>query len=188
MHTSLRLPLVVLAVLGLVLPLAGCRAAQAAPGGPLQGTIAVSGAWALYPLMVTWSDEFHKANPGVTFDVSAGGAGKGVADALSGAVEIGMVSRDLTPEEEAKGAFWVAVVVDAVFPTASAQNPALKDLLARGLSQEAFGAIYVDGQVRTWGLLVGRPEVADEIHVYTRSDAAGAADTWAKYLGKAQVE
>jgi phosphate transport system substrate-binding protein len=37
--------------------------------------------------------------------------------------------------------------------------------------------------VKTWGEVVGRPEIKDEIHVYTRSDSAGAADTWAKYLG-----
>ena len=34
--------------------------------------------------------------------------------------------------------------------------------------------------------MVGRPEVTDPIHVYTRSDAAGAPETWAKYLGKKQ--
>jgi phosphate transport system substrate-binding protein len=33
---------------------------------------------------------------------------------------------------------------------------------------------------------VGKPEITDEIHVYTRSDAAGAPEVWAKYLGKKQ--
>ena len=33
-----------------------------------------------------------------------------------------------------------------------------------------------------------RPEITDEIHVYTRSDACGAAETWAKYLGKKQED
>jgi len=37
-----------------------------------KGKISVSGAFALYPLMVTWADEFQKINPGVKIEVSAG--------------------------------------------------------------------------------------------------------------------
>ena len=59
----------------------------------LQGTIRVSGAWALYPMMVRWGEEFRKIHPKVRVDISAGGAGKGIADALAGLVDIGMVSR-----------------------------------------------------------------------------------------------
>ena len=62
----------------------------------LQGTIRVSGAWALYPMMVNWGEEFRKIHPKVRVDISAGGAGKGVADALAGLVDIGMVSREIT--------------------------------------------------------------------------------------------
>ena len=36
-----------------------------------QGTIAVSGAFALYPMMVTWAEEYQKLHPGVRIDVSA---------------------------------------------------------------------------------------------------------------------
>ncbi len=178
-----------LVLLPLLLPLAACKGpAQARGDGELQGTITVSGAFALYPMMVRWGEEFHKLHPKVTVEVSAGGAGKGMADALAGAVDIGMVSRDVAPEEEAKGAFWVAVTKDAVFPTVNAQNPVLADLLARGLSREAYEGIYITGEVKTWGQAVGRPEVTDEIHVYTRSDACGAGETWAKYLGNRKQE
>ena len=38
--------------------------------------IAVSGAWALYPMMVRWGEEYHDRYPEVEFDISAGGAGK----------------------------------------------------------------------------------------------------------------
>jgi hypothetical protein len=67
-----------------------------------QGTINVSGAFALYPLMVKWADEYQKLHPKVKITVSAGGAGKGMTDALSGLVDIGRVSRDIAPEEIAK--------------------------------------------------------------------------------------
>lgn len=153
-----------------------------------QGTITVSGAWALYPMMVRWGEEFQRAYPKVQLDISAGGAGKGMADALAGAVDIGMVSRDIAPAEEAKGAFWVAVTKDAVFPTLNAKNPVWSDLVRRGVPRATFVGIYISGQIKTWGEVVGRPEIKDEIHVYTRADAAGAPETWAKYLGQKQED
>jgi phosphate transport system substrate-binding protein len=52
------------------------------------GQISISGAFALYPMVVKWADEYKKINPGVRFDISAGGAGKGLSDALNGMVEI----------------------------------------------------------------------------------------------------
>jgi phosphate transport system substrate-binding protein len=99
-----------------------------------------------------------------------------------------MVSRAVTPEEEAKGAYWVAVTKDAVFLTVSDKNPVWQDLHARGISRDTLIGMYMTGDVKTWGQVVGRPEVTDPIHVYTRSDACGAAETWAKYLGGKQED
>jgi phosphate transport system substrate-binding protein len=156
--------------------------------GTLAGTVSISGAWALYPMVVRWAEEFQKLHPDVQFDISAGGAGKGMADALANAVDIGMVSRAIYPEEVAKGAFWVSVVKDAVFVTINEQNPVWADLQQKGMTQEAFVGVYITGEITTWGQAVGRPEVTDPIHVFTRSDACGAADTWAQYLGKKQED
>ena len=165
--------------------LSACAPAQSVPG-ELKGTISVSGAFALYPLMQSWTQEFQTLHPGVQFDVSAGGAGKGMADTLAGAVDIGMISREISKDEEAKGAAWVAVARDAVFPVISAQNPAAKELLAKGLTQAQFIRIFISGDAKTWGDLLGNPAAGESIHAYTRSDSAGAADTWAAYLGKKQ--
>lgn len=166
----------------------GGDAQPAGAEGGVEGTITISGAWALYPLMVRWGEEFQKVYPDVRLDISAGGAGKGLADALAGAVDIGMVSREISPEEEAKGAFWIAVVKDAVFPTISAANPVWDDMQQKGLSREVFEGIFISGEITTWGQAVGRPEITDPIHVFTRSDACGAAETWAKYLGAQQED
>ena len=95
-------------------------------------SIAVSGANALYPMMVIWAGEFQKINPGVRIDVSAGGAGKGMTDALAGLVDIGMVSRDVTSNETAQGAFYVAVSKDAVVVTINENNPVLQDIQTKG--------------------------------------------------------
>lgn len=170
--------------------LVACQSGTPAPSDSevLTGTITISGAWALYPLMVRWSEEFAQVHPAVQFDISAGGAGKGMADALAGVVDIGMVSRDVVPEEVERGAFWVPVTRDAVFSTVSAANPVVSDLLQQGISRDELIGIYITGQIVTWGHLVGRPEVTEPIHVYTRSDAAGAPETWARFLGKRQED
>ena len=184
-------PLKILLLISLILMLSsiGCTADKSnSVGDNLEGTITVSGAWALYPMMVSWGEAFQELHPGVRFDISAGGAGKGMADALSGAVDIGMVSREIHPEEIDQGAFWVSVVKDAVFLTVNEQNPVWEDLHQKGVSQETLIRIYITGEITTWGQVVGRPEVTDPIHVFTRSDACGAAETWAQYLGKAQED
>ncbi|RPI51483.1 MAG: phosphate ABC transporter substrate-binding protein, partial [Chloroflexi bacterium] len=98
----------VLTIVALFGGLAGCGGAGDARSSiagvdQVEGTITISGAWALYPLMVRWGEEFQKVYPDVRVDISAGGAGKGLADAVGGAVDIGMVSREISPEEEAKG-------------------------------------------------------------------------------------
>jgi phosphate transport system substrate-binding protein len=159
-------------------------AATAAPTAePLKGTISVSGAFALYPMMTVWAEEFKKLHPDVEFDVQGGGAGKGMTDTIAGAVDIGMISRSIKPEEESQGIFWLAVTKDAVFPVISDKNPVAADLIAKGISQETFKKIFVTGEIKTWGEVVGKPEIKDEIHVYTRSDACGAGEMWAKFSG-----
>lgn len=166
--------------------LSACGNASAptsATSDELTGTIAISGAFALYPMMTVWTEEFSKLHPKVQFDVQGGGSGKGMTDLLSGAVDIGMISREIKPEEAAKGAYWVAVTKDAVFPLISAKNPYASDILTKGMSKATFKKIFVTGEIKTWGEVIGKPEIKDEIHVYTRSDAGGAGEIWAKFAG-----
>jgi phosphate transport system substrate-binding protein len=196
---KLTLPLFsVLAILSLILSACGSTASPASPSGPdagssasddLSGTISISGAFALYPMMTVWAEEFTKLHPDVQFDVQGGGAGKGMTDTIAGAVDIGMISRSIKEEETAQGIFWVSVTKDAVFPIISTENPVADQIMARGISQEVFSKIYITGEITTWGEVVGDPAVTDKINVFTRSDAAGAAEQWAKYSGgKAQED
>jgi phosphate transport system substrate-binding protein len=150
----------------------------------VRGVIRVSGAFALYPLMVKWAEEYQKLHPKLKIEVSAGGAGKGMTDALSGLVEIGMISREISPAEIAKGAFFVAVTEGAVVATINSGNPLLDVILKHGLTRQMLYDIFIAGNITSWGQAVGQlGGVKYSIHVYTRSDAAGAADTWTKYLG-----
>ncbi len=147
----------------------------------LKGKITISGAFALYPLTVKWADEYEKLHPKVTINVSAGGAGKGMADALSKMVDLGMYSKEVSDAERSKGAWSIAVAKDAVLPTINASNPVIKSLLSNGMTREQFYEIFVTGKTKTWGMISGTVSKA-EVQPFTRSDACGAAEMWAKYL------
>jgi phosphate transport system substrate-binding protein len=157
------------------------------PAQGIKGTIRISGAWALYPMMVKWGEEFRKTYPNVRIDISAGGAGKGVADALAGMVDIGMVSRDIRPEEIKPGTTYVPVVKDAVFPTINMNNPVMKDISKKGIKKKTFNEFWILGRPLTWGEISGTA-TKNTVQVYTRSDSCGAAETWAQYLGKKQED
>ncbi len=152
----------------------------------LRGTLSLSGAWAIYPLAVKWGEAFQKAHRNVRLDISAGGAGKGMADALSGAVDIGMVSREVDKSERAKGALPIFIAKDGVFPTVNSGNPAINALQSKGIKRGTFVGIYINGTVTTWKQAIGGPNAP--IHIYTRSDACGAASAWASILGKYKQE
>jgi len=151
------------------------------------GTISISGAFALYPIAVKWAEEYKKIHPKTRIDISAGGAGKGMTDAISGMVDIGMVSRAIYLQESQKGAYGIAVTKDAVVATISAENPVLNDILSKGIKQSVFTNIFITSTCKTWGQATGGKNNT-AIHVFTRSDACGAGETWAKYLGKTQED
>lgn len=152
-----------------------------------EGTLTLSGAWAIYPTAVAWSEAFQEKYPKVKIDVSAGGAGKGASDAIAGLVDIGMVSRDPDPAEIKKGITPVYILHDAVFPVVNEKNPVLTDLLEKGIKRQALVSIYINGLITTWGETAGS-KVNKKIHVYTRADSCGAAASWAGYLGKKQED
>jgi len=146
--------------------------------------IKISGAFALYPMMLTWKEEYEKLHPNITIDVSSGGAGLGMTNALSKISDIGMVSREINQSEIQKGAFWVSVTKDAVVATINAENPVITTIMTTGITRQQFTEIFINRTIKTWGQLVGNASITDPIIVYSRQDSCGAAETWAKYLGK----
>lgn len=153
----------------------------------LEGQVSVSGAFALYPLAVQWSNDFQVKYPEVKVDVSAGGAGKGMTDVLNGMVDYAMLSRELHSEEESAGAKAFIVGRDAVIPDFNASNPYAEMICRRGITSSEARKIWVTGEITTWGELLGNSE-RHKINVYTRSDACGAAQTFASWLGAKQED
>lgn len=168
--------ILILGILGIV-SLSGCTTQK-------ENTIKISGAYSLYPMMVVWANEYQKLHPNVSIDVTSGGAGKGMSDALGGTVNLGMVSRDVTPEEAAQGIIAVAVVEDAVLATINSANPVINNITQTGLTKQQLKDIFITRTITTWGQVIGDASNTDPIRVYSRSDVCGAAETWAKYLGE----
>ena len=167
-------------------PSASNSAADSEATNPVR--ISVSGAFALFPIATVWTEEYSKLHPNVTFDVQAGGAGKGMTDMLTGAADIAMLSRDARQEELDQGSFLVPVTIDAVVGTINADNPYLAEIQARGITAEEANAIWITSEITTWGQLLGT-DATETINVCTRSDSAGAAEMWALFsLGEAQED
>ena len=143
--------------------------------------IRISGAWALYPMMVVWADEYMKIHD-IDIEVTGGGAGKGISDVFSNQSDIGMVSRPLKQEELEQGAFYIAVAKDTVLAIINENNPVYEDIMEKGLSPEDLRKIFL-GEVSRWGELFNKNMEDDEIIVYGRADSSGAASVWASFLG-----
>ncbi|TVQ07833.1 MAG: PstS family phosphate ABC transporter substrate-binding protein [Bacteroidetes bacterium] len=156
--------------------------------GNLYGRVSISGAWAMYPLTVKWADEFRKAHPKVQIDISAGGAGKGMADVLGNMVDIAMVSREITEVETSRGAWFIGVAKDAVLPTFNTGNPFAEAIRSQGLTREKFQDIFLNEGRKYWENYLGLQGNNNTINLFTRSDACGAAEIWAHYLGKNQED
>ena len=182
------LPMVILFMFHPVFfPLSGCSgptAEKTTGAGQVSGKISISGAFALYPLTVKWAEEFEKIYPEVQIDISAGGAGKGMADVLSGMVDLAMFSREVSLVETNRGAWGIAVAKDAVFPTVNVHNPEYAMIKKMGLTKEQFRKVFLNDQL-SWGIFLGNASIT-KLHVYTRSDACGAAAMWANFLGLEQ--
>lgn len=154
----------------------------------LSGNISISGAFALYPMTIRWVEEFKKLHPNVEINISAGGAGKGITDVLSNMVDLAMFSKEINEEEVRKGAFGFAVCIDAVIPTINAKNPYLKEIKEKGLKKDEFCDIFITQEIKNWSKILPNINGADKINVFTRSDACGAAEVWAKYLNNHKQE
>jgi len=165
-----------------MLAVTGCK-----ESGNSSKQINFSGAFALYPLNLTWSEEYKKAHPDIVFNIQPGGAGKGLTDALTGNADVGMFSREISDNELSKGVWYIALAKDAVLPTISANNPYIDSLRMRGLTKEALKNIFIDQEPTTWeDLLNIKNSNPHKINVYSRSDASGAAESWAAFFGEHQ--
>jgi phosphate transport system substrate-binding protein len=124
--------------------------------------LTLAGSTSVQPFAEKWADAYQARQPGVPIHVQGGGSTAGVQAAISGAAQIGMVSRPLTTDEAGQvtgipvARDGIAIVVHPTMP--------VSDL---GLDQ--VRAIYA-GEIKTWRLAGGRDS---PITVITREEGSG---------------
>lgn len=185
---------VILSVICLYL-LSGCghgkkespaEASQVPEAGPLTGTITISGAFALTPLVNAWAESFMKIHSGVRVEITDAPTGLGISELLQKKVQLAMISRPLTDEEKDAGIIVFPVAKDGVAPIVNNRNPYLDRLLARGLSPEEFQKAFTGGSIK-WSDLLDTTG-SDKIKVFVRTDESGASDVLAKFLYKSPAD
>ncbi len=117
------------------------------PGGAAEKIkIVISGSSTIAPLVSEIVERFEKQNPDYQVDVQSGGSSRGVNDVRRGLTNIGMVSREMKPDEQDLNALTIAN--DGLVMIVHARNK-----LAT-LSDDAIRKIYTR-QIVNWETLGG---------------------------------
>ena len=154
-------------------PLSGF--AQEKPSAPLNGKLLITGSSTMAPLIEDLGKRFRTRHPGVAITVEAGGSGRGVADARDGKADIGMASRELTPQEQAL--FAIPIARDGIVFVVHKDNPL--GALTRAQAVEMFS-----GKIGNWKALGGHDA---RIEAVTRPAGRGSIEIAAHYLGLAST-
>ncbi len=156
---------------------------QAEAKSNLSGNFRISGAYALYPLVKKWSDDFMKIHPGVKISVESSETGQGIDDLIGKKVRIAMISRPLNDEEMGDSIWVIPVAKEGVAPIVNQNNPYIKRILKHGISPQKFIRLFTVNEAITWGELLDTTSKV-KVETYIRSDESGAAVVWADFLWK----
>lgn len=91
---------IILSCLFFVIFLPGCLN----DGGLSKEKVIVKGSDTMVNLTLSWAEEFMKAYPGISIQITGGGSGTGIASILNGTADAANISRELKPREIKKAA------------------------------------------------------------------------------------
>jgi phosphate transport system substrate-binding protein len=143
-----------------VLALASVGVASSCSRG--EPALTLAGSTSLQPYAERWADAFNVSRPDLPMHIQGGGSTAGVQAALSGAAQIGMSSRRLTPAEASRVTA-IPVARDGLAIVVHPSNP------VANLTLDEARAIYA-GAVRSWRALGGRDV---PITIITREEGSG---------------
>jgi phosphate transport system substrate-binding protein len=128
--------------------LTGCGTTDRASGSVGEGKLTLSGASTAAPVVNEIAKRFESRRPGVRVDVQTGGSSRGVADVRRGTVDIGMVSRPLTADENDLTAHRIAM--DGVALIVHRDNAVTE------LTRQQIVDIYT-ARIESWSAVGGAP-------------------------------
>lgn len=153
-----------------LLPWSALAAVPPARDDSASGRLVISGSSTMAPLLAAIAKRFQTLHPAVQIEVSAGGSGRGLADARTGKADIGMVSRAMTEaEQDLQG---LPIARDGVALLVHRDNP------VRSISDSQVQAIYT-GRLSNWKQLGGRDA---PILAVTAEPGRGSADMFGQYF------
>lgn len=159
-------------VAGLALLLTACGRSpntdQPAVGYPISGQITFAGSTTLQPLAHELGQVFREHYPHVELDIAAGGSLVGIQAIQEGAVDIGMVSRALRPDEQ-EGITQYQVAVDVIAVVVHASNP------VENLTMDQLSGIY-RGEITNWREVGGKDQTIIAVVRGVNSGTRGAFD------------
>jgi phosphate transport system substrate-binding protein len=181
--------IILLACLGVLFgckPRVSVESQKTLPGeskNKISGSFSISGAYALYPLVKKWTDDFMKINPAVKIVVVPVGTGQGIDEILAKKSQLAMISRPLSDEEQSAGIWVLPVAKEGVALIVNQKNPFIKRILHRGITPKSLISLFTGVRSMTWGELLDTTSRENAV-VYTRADESGAAVVWANFLWK----
>jgi phosphate transport system substrate-binding protein len=132
--------------------------------------LVLTGASTIAPLASEIARRFELEHPGTRIDVQSGGSSRGINDTRNGTAAIGMVSRDLKPEERDLHAHTIAW--DGVGIILHASNP------VTALSRQQIVDIYT-GKISNWKMVGGKDAA---ITVVNKADGRSTLELFLNYL------
>ncbi|KHD46065.1 substrate-binding domain-containing protein [Streptococcus hongkongensis] len=108
----------------------------------MAGKLSIVGSTSVTPLMEKFVEAYKKENPDVTIDITANGSSAGITAAKEKTADIGMVSRELTPEE-GKDLKHDEIALDGIAVVVNKDNKAEK------ISMNSITDVFT-GKVTSW--------------------------------------
>ncbi len=138
--------------------LSGCSR----PGSRSGSSITLAGSTSVQPFAEMLAEEYAKLYPDrPPVNVQGGGSSAGVRAAMTGAAEIGMLSRELNLEE--RELTEIAIAHDAIALVVHPTNP------VSGLSKDQVRKVF-SGEIADWGVFGGN---GHRINVVSREEGSG---------------
>lgn len=147
--------LVALAMVVHLVLLCGCGRAIADRAHAPRPKIFITGSSTLAPLVSKMAQRFQQRQPDVQIDVQSGGSAQGIMDVRTGLADIGMVSRQLRPDDGPLVAFPIAR--DGIALIVHRSNSVTE------LSVDQVRSIYL-GHIRNWHQLGGTSGPITVVH------------------------
>ncbi|KPM68386.1 ABC transporter substrate-binding protein [Pseudomonas putida] len=158
-------------MLGALLCLSGCNREAESIAETKSIRVSVVGASTIAPLISELAKAYEKEHPGVRIEVQAGGSARGIMDVRSGTAVLGMVSRDLKPDEQdLKHAL---LAKDGIGMIVNKSNP------VAGLSKEQVIGIYT-GQITNWKEVGGDDS---PITVVSKAEGRSTLEIFSSFFG-----